>query len=159
MFLLSIIMPRSSIYYGLVVTFQLNGWWLFGGPCLPSTPDRKRSLSDPVSLIEVLLSRGSCKGQHNSKIDPWTQRDVVLCPDSPQCHFIQHRVFLGGISKAQKEEQWQAWRAEPLGISLKTVRGQVSLQEFQDISDRLDLHPSRASLFCSLSPSFNFLVS
>lgn len=74
MFLLSIIMPRSSIYYGLVVTFQLNGWWLFGGPCLPSTPARKRSLSDPVSLIEVLLSRGSCKGQHNSKIDPWTQK-------------------------------------------------------------------------------------
>lgn len=45
------------------------------------------ALSDPVSLIEVLLYKGSCKGQHNSKIDPtkdkWfsvlTNYSAVLC--------------------------------------------------------------------------------
>lgn len=32
------------------------------------------ALSEPVSLFEVLLSEGSCKGQHNSKIDSHSQK-------------------------------------------------------------------------------------
>lgn len=74
MSVLPIITPHLAISYGLMVTFQFNGWWLFRGPCPPSILARKRSLSDPVSLTEVLLSKGSCKGQRNSKIDSWTRK-------------------------------------------------------------------------------------
>lgn len=32
------------------------------------------ALSEPVSLFQGLLSEGSCKGQHNSKIDSRSQK-------------------------------------------------------------------------------------
>lgn len=36
------------------------------------------ALSEPVSLFEGLLSEGSCKGQHNSKIDSRSQKRTWL---------------------------------------------------------------------------------
>lgn len=74
MSVLPIITPHLAISYGLTVTFQFNGWWLLWGPCPTSMLARKCTVSDPVSLIEVLLSKGSYKGQCNSKIDSWTKK-------------------------------------------------------------------------------------
>lgn len=76
---------------------------------------------------------------------------MVLCPDSLQCHFIQHRVFLGGISKAPSEGEFG--RAGLSGISLCTMKIQVS-------PEALSGHnwPPWFLSLQSISLSFSFLV-
>jgi len=48
---------------------------------------------------------------------------MVFCPDALQCHFTQHRLSLGGISKALSEGELGG-----AGISVQTVKGQVCLE-------------------------------
>lgn len=72
------------------------------------------ALSEPVSLFEVLLNEGSCKGQHNSKIDSHSQkREVVLCPGSTWCHFIQSFPWWYFQSTIRRGA-WKVWALRDL---------------------------------------------
>lgn len=77
---------------------------------------------------------------------------MILCSDSLKCHFIQHRVFLGGISKAPSEGELGG-----AGIPPWTMKGQVALEGISGHHwPPWFVSWQGITLFASLS--FNFLV-
>lgn len=96
------------------------------------------ALSEPVSLFEVLLSEGSCKGQHNSKIDPRSQKR------SGSLSWLTLVPFYSEFSMVVFLSEGELGRSGLSGISLQTMKGKFPLRLFQDITDHPDLCPAKS---------------